>query len=639
MERYYGFDLGDAESAVALLEGGDSRQPEILEVAGARSFITATARMMNGEVRIGESACYDTNAVERKLRFKSRFLTDPESSKDIRLFASGVLGEVFRGEDPAKTDAAFYIGCPAGWDKEARENYRKIFVSCGYPPLKIVSESRAAMIAACQSKHLQVGYDILSKPVLVVDIGSSTTDFAYVSSGQEIALQTAGEVRLGGGLMDELLLERAVAASRDRDAIRKVFEKSPAWKSYCEFAARRLKESYFADEEYWKTHECLKTVHIFSDRDLTLRLSMDGKTAGELLEGASPSLGGKSFAAVFRQSLSEIRTKLEHEEGAPLPELLFLTGGVSRMREIRDMCASAFPEAIAVTAAEPEFSVARGLAWSGQIDENVRQFRAEVKDLVDSQTVENIVATHVDDLYRKIVDALVEPILENAAMPVFDRWRRGDIDRLSDIDGELSKEIDRYLHTDEAQALLRKPVTEWLKPVAFALEEYTMPICVRHRVPYRSLSLTSYLALSDIEIHIDTKDVFALNQISWLMDAIISLIVGAICGGSGIALISSGISGILAGVIGSLLVLLLGREKMQEAFMNWKIPLSLRKLVTRRQIESRIGKMTDEIRENFYQSLETEKNDEISSRLVTELSGQIDSCLTHMAQIAEMPLG
>ena len=55
----------------------------------------------------------------------------------------------------------------------------------------------------------------MSRPVLVVDIGSSTTDFAFIMGGHEVELQTAGEVRLGGGIMDELVLEESVRRSEN----------------------------------------------------------------------------------------------------------------------------------------------------------------------------------------------------------------------------------------------------------------------------------------------------------------------------------------------------------------------------------------------------------------------------------------
>lgn len=188
MNRYYGFDLGDAESAVSRLDADSEKRPQVLTVCGEKSLITAYADLMSGEIVIGEKACYAANAVKRRIRFKSRFLTDKDAEGDVRCFAAGVLSELYAAGELQRDeeDCCFYIGCPAGWKSAARERYRALFERCGYPPLKIISESRAALVSVCQSRHMQVGYDILSRPVLIVDVGSSTTDFAYICGGHEV---------------------------------------------------------------------------------------------------------------------------------------------------------------------------------------------------------------------------------------------------------------------------------------------------------------------------------------------------------------------------------------------------------------------------------------------------------------------
>ena len=635
MERYYGFDLGDAESAVSRLDRGSEGEPVVLPVREARSFITAYAQLESGELLIGESACYDTSAVKRALRFKSNFLTDPQAERDIRRFAAGVLGELYADGNLVKNDeSCFYIGCPAGWDRAARERYRAIFEDAGYPPARIVSESRAALISACQSRHFQVGYDIMSKPVLVVDIGSSTTDFAFILGRKEVELQTAGEVRLGGGIMDELLLEESIRRSEDPARVRRALQESSPWRSYCEFVARRLKEQYFSDEDYWQDRDCSKTVRIRTDAGARLTLRMDAEIADRLLNRGAEQLGGRSFRQAFVDSLKAVRDKI----GDTMPELLFLTGGVSRLKAVREWCGAAFPEAVVITGAEPEFSVSRGLAYSGRTDAELREFRREVDDLIDSSAVERIVEQRIDELYRKVVDATVEPLLRQVAMPVFERWRSGEIARLSDIDGVMQREIEAWLHSDAAQELLVRPIAEWLKPVAYDVEEKTMPICVRHNVPYRALSLTSYFALSDIDIRIDAREVFAVEELTWLINGIISIIVGLVCGGSGLALVSSGISGIVVGAIASLLLLLLGKEKMQEMFMNVDILKPVRKLVPRAHFEARIERLTEEVKSSFYSNLENEKNAEITARMAAEISQQIEQCLSKMAEVVEIPL-
>ena len=636
MDRYFGFDLGDAESAVSRLEKHSAEQPEILEIRGAKSVVTAYALMQNGDLLVGESACYTPRAAKREIRFKRRFLTDPESRKDIRRFASGILGELYGDGNLIKNeDCCFYIGCPAGWDNVAREDYRALFEEIGYPPSRIISESRAALVAACQSKHLQVGYDILSKPVLVVDIGSSTTDFAYIAGGKEVELKTAGEVALGGGMMDEILLETALTASPREERIRAVFEESEPWKNYCEFAVRRLKEKYFSDVDYWSGHDCTESVMIRHTIPMRLKLFMDPRTAHDMLNSKQKILGGKSFRDVFTDSLKEVR---EHIDGQ-FPDLVFLTGGVSRMQEIRGWVREVFPESVVITGTEPEFTIARGLASCGRIDEDLREFKEELGELINSSKIEDLVQTHIAELYRDTVETLVDPVLEKVAMPVFDRWRNGDIRRLSEVHEVLAKEIEDYLQTDEARGLLIKPITTWLKPVAVDLEEYTVPICVRHNVPYQQLSLTSYLALTDLDIRVEAKNIFAVGEITWLIDTIVSVLIGLLCGGSGVALISSGAPGIVAGALLSLVVLALGKSRMEQAILTMDIPNVMRKLVRRKSFESRMGNISSQIRENFYQNLEQEKNEEITERMVTEISQQIELCLTKMAEVVEVPLG
>ena len=626
--------------------------PEVLSVQDAKSFITAYAATNDGQLLIGEGACYATAVTKRGLRFKSRFLTDPSSAADVRSFAAGVLGELYgSGDLVPNDDCCFYIGCPAGWDKNTREDYRAIFERAGYPPARIISESRAALVSACQSRHLQVGYDILSKPVLVVDIGSSTTDFAYICGGREIRLATAddgsvsgrreaeietgGEVALGGGIMDEVLLEACVEESPDGAAIRKVFEKSEPWRTYCEFAARKLKEKFYSDREYFAEHECRETVLIRYDKPLRLVLTMNDKKAALLEEKRVPQLQMHSFREVFEKSLADVRDRITGE----LPELLFLTGGVSKMPSIRQWCRNIFPEAVVIAGMEPEFSVSRGLAWSGRIDEDMREFRSEIEAFVETDTVEKLVAERIEDLYEGVVDALVEPILTEAVEPVFTRWRDGEIERLSDCDEVLEKEIAAWLVSDEARELMMKPITKWLAPIAEELEEYTVPICIRHRVPYTALSFSSYLAATDIDIRLDARNMFPVEEITLLIDSIISLLVGLVCGGSGIALISSGPNGIFAGAVVSLLVLILGKNRMEKALLDIKIPRPARKLVPANAFRLRIGSMSADVKKSFYKNIESEKNEVITNRMVEEISEQIEGCLSKMAEVVEIPLG
>ena len=158
-------------------------------------------------------------------------------------------------------------------------------------------------------------------------------------------------------------------------------------------------------------------------------------------------------------------------------------------------------------------------------------------------------------------------------------------------------------------------------------------------MPYSALSLSSLLSASDIDIKIEAKDMFAVEEITWLIDSIITILVGLICGGGGAALISSGPTGIMAGVLISMLVLVLGKDKMESALLNADIPNPVRKLVPRSSFKSRMDSMTGEIIDKFNESIDDEKNREITGRMVSGISDQIEICLTKMAEVVEIPLG
>ena len=636
MDRFFGFDLGDAESAIARLYKEDQVVPEMITVVGEKSFITAYAQLNSGELIIGEKACYADNVNKRRIRFKSRFLTDGSSAADVKSFAAGVLGQLYGSGDLIKNEeTSIYVGCPAGWNRNAREHYREIFESAGYPPVKIISESRAAMVSACQSKHLQIGVDILSKPVLVVDIGSSTTDFAYIMGGKEVEMQTAGEVMLGGGLMDEILLEESVAASGlFKKKIQAVFEESEPWRAYAEFAARRLKEKYFSDEDYWSRNKCVESIVLHYNLPVKLTLKMDKDIAGKLVNKKTSKLGGRSFREVFVESLKDVKKGIDGKQ----PELIFLTGGVSKLPAIRQWCGEVFKDSVIITATDPEFSVARGLAYCGRIDEDLREFKEDLDKLVRSNTIEDIVSKHIPQLYRDAVDTLVDPIVAKVALPIFEKWRSGEISRLEETDVILQQDIADFLSEDETRELLAGPITSWLRPVIEELEEHTVPICIKHRIRYTALSLRSYLSVSDIDIKVNAKELFAINEMTILIDSIVTALLAILMSTLSFIPFFADPSGIMVGIITSIVVLFLGKDKMQEKMLSADIPKPMRKLVPKSAFSSRMDNISADVKEAFYKSLEQEKNDEISQRMVEEISTQIQHTLVKMAEVVEIPL-
>ena len=206
---------------------GSLIEPVILPVCGSASLLSAVG-LSGGEIVVGDRALTDALAQELSVRFKSRFTTDPASYEDVVRFVRGVLSDL-RQSGALRPDDRFVVGCPAGWNTAARTRYRDLLVRAGMDNPQVISESRAAFLYAKYARTVALDVDILNESALVVDIGSSTLDFAYIVDGRETGVGTFGETALGGGILDAALLRRAVERSRDRAALRSVLSESRSW--------------------------------------------------------------------------------------------------------------------------------------------------------------------------------------------------------------------------------------------------------------------------------------------------------------------------------------------------------------------------------------------------------------------------
>ena len=91
-----------------------------------------------------------------------------------------------------------------------------------------------------------------------------------------------GENHLGGGILDALILEEAIANAPNGKNIGGVLDGSSSWRSYCELLARKLKEEYFLSEETYVHTPCSTIAPIYADpqHPMSLKISL----SGEILE-------------------------------------------------------------------------------------------------------------------------------------------------------------------------------------------------------------------------------------------------------------------------------------------------------------------------------------------------------------------
>ncbi len=628
--RYIGFDVGDGESAIAAFEQGSGIEPVILPVGGSRSFLSAVG-MLNGEIVVGERAYTDALADGLSVRFKSRFTYDPARNEDIVRFVRGTVRDL-QDNGLLGPEDAFVVGCPAGWNATARARYRELLMRAGLREPQVISESRAAFLYAKYAKTVALDIDVLSKTALVIDIGSSTLDFAYIVGGRETGVGTFGDIALGGGILDEELLRLCVEQSRERDAIRRVFQESRSWYSYCEIEARRLKEEYYTRLLDDPSASVKKVLRICYDGVQKLTLKLDGDLARQLTEKPLNALQGRSFTQAVQDALDHA-VRLTADDP---PCLVLLTGGASRMPFFRQLCREAFRDAAVVCCPEPEFSIAKGLSYAGWIDSNLREFRKAIEKEITEERVAYTARKAMPQLIPPVTEALVDLLIEEAAVPVVTDWQKGRIGTMEEMDAQLKQRVTEVLDSPMARDALTPALRSWLDEVGTQLQALVDPICDRYEVPRKEMALNLTAVSSGPEkLPLDAKGLTGMNLIGALMTVIVSVLLGLLCGGGGVALIAAGPLGFLAGALLGTAVSLFGMDAISGAMMKANLPLLLRKRNLVKHLRS------DSTRKKLRDALEKElsaPDSAFQQQVVTGFSRSFKTYLNGIAQAAEIPI-
>ena len=631
--KLLGFDLGDGESAVALLDGESTVEPRMLPLHGRASLLSAVGTR-DGHIVVGEEASVLAGTQDARVRFKSRYLVDPAAMGDVRLFAQGVMNELLREEPGLMAQVTrTVVGCPAGWGEGRREQYARLMESAGFPNVSVVPEPRAAFLYARHARGLRIDPALMQRSAMVIDIGSSTTDFAYIVDGHQQELSLFGDTNLGGGLLDEMILSRSIAASPDREALARVMKASPAWKSYCELEARRLKEQYFLSEEKWQAQTLSKQLVVCYDETLMLELALDGAAIGEIVRMPCAALGGRSFAQCLQDAL---RAAQEVSRGCP-PQVVILTGGASRMAFFREACRAAFEGSLLVLCPEPECSIARGLAYAGRVDERLKTFRQEVASIARGEKLQAAVNAHVHELYAPLAQALFEAARESAVETVA-LWRRGGVDTIRELDALLAQNIERAFASDAVAVRIRDDLRVWTDGLMRELEGEMTDLCMRCGVPPERMSLSGTRVSAGVSgVRLSLASAMGMDVLSGVLGVVLGAVGASICGGGGVALVGAGPAGMIAGAAAGVLLALLGKGEMEKLMRGVKVPVLLRRVVTDGAVKAGVNRQEEAIKRSIVSALADPGNG-FSARLAASIAATLGTQLEHMAQSAEMSI-
>lgn len=604
--QYIGFDLGDGESAVAWLRAGSMTAPQLLEVGGRKSFQSILGVHPTLGTLIGQEAYQMTDIGELMVRFKHRFLEQPAASGDAMLrFAQAVRDRLEAAgflRDPAHT--AVRVGCPSGWEEEARARYLALLREAGLPNVDVISESRAAFLYMRESGELPVNPEEITEPTLIIDAGSSTMDFTFIQDLTEHALSDFGENQLGAGLIDGALWERNLARSPHRKKLEKIFAAAPQYAARCELEARRVKEMYFTYQGQGMALPCESSVKIYyQDPPLTVDITCTDADMREILRQPMEALGGLSFLETYDHALERAKEAL----AATPPSNLLLTGGAARMGLVAEGCVRAFPEAKLLRGSEPEFAIARGLCYALRIDERTRGFQAAVQDLLASGEIERLLTESLPDLFAALSGPLAGWVIEDVAMPVMLAWQRGEIKTLDEVSARISEEMTRQIARGGQNTLLAPEVHQWMGDLEQEMSTLTDPICDQYGIRRSALKLPARVQLDPLALPFSPGAVVGVDSMLTLTQGVVGLLTAILLGGGGTALLATGPLGSLAGFLLGILVTALGRKKARQLLEGANLPRGVRILMPpfmlRRLLRGKKDLIAEHIQEQLMEGL------------------------------------
>ena len=530
-----GFDLGHGETAVAKARIESIEPPQMLEINNKKVQITALGWHPELGYLVGEQALIQAGVTQLKIAFKQKPNNEPHYRKTISNFLETYYHLLKDSKQIEGGEISqFYVGCPSGWSISDREEYQTLLKEAGIPLLSVVPESRAAFMQAKEAGKL--GFDKLKSAVLIVDIGSSTTDFTLVKSLHEIPLDF-GRNALGASLIDKAIFARTLGNHEDKALLERVFEDYPHHQARCEIACRKAKEDYFSNEALYSHPQTFARGFESINEQIFFIPQVNRLVMEEILNQPLPELGDKSWMQSFREAVNEAKEKLNQQGIAP--KVVLMTGGASRMKFTREICEEIFPEPESQVCpdAEPERCIALGLARVGRWDLRASAFKEELNQLFDSKKLNEIIERHIPELIELLTKPLSESLIENAVKPSLKDWQKNKIRTLGDLESSMKSGAEQWLKSDRAQQIIKdKSVTWFNSKIQPDLAQETDPICRKFQIPRSSLRFEEGIDPGVVNADLSIGDAILADTVAF----IVNVVIGGGTIGSIIALILTG---------------------------------------------------------------------------------------------------
>ncbi|MFN6558667.1 MAG: hypothetical protein RMY28_002525 [Nostoc sp. ChiSLP01] len=629
-----GFDLGHGETAVAKAIVESIEPPQMLEINNKKNQITALGWHPKLGYLVGEQALIQAGVTQLTISFKQKPNNDPKYRETISTFVATYYRLLKESKQlEGGRSSYFYIGCPSGWSVSDRSEYQNLLQEAGIPQINVVPESRAAFMQAKEAGKLE--YDKLVASVLIVDIGSSTTDFTLVKSLEEIPIDF-GSNTLGASLIDKAIFSRTLANHEQKALLEKVFKEYPHHQARCELACRKAKEDYFSNEQLYSDPESFARGFESINEQIYFIPQVNKLMMEEILNQPLPELGHHSWIQTFSDSLNEAKEKLK--KLGIVPKLVLMTGGASRMKFTHLLCQKMFPEPETLLRPdpEPERCIALGLARVGRWDLRAAAFKEEVNKLFTSNEIKSLIERHIPELIESLTKPLTDGLIVNAVKPGLKDWQKNKIRTLADLETSLIGGAEQWLKSDLAVRIINNQCVSWFSnKIQPNLAAQTDPICRKFQIPRSSLRFQDSIDPNFVNPELRIGDAILAETVGF----IVNVVIGGGTVASIITLILTGhLTWPIALVYGASVMaagMELNRKSVQEVIKtNVDVPSWVRSsFLSDKKIEDMCEQIKPELEKVIQEQLKADREAfdklivKVEQELQKSLSNKVQSCI------------
>lgn len=630
-----GFDFGHGETAIACVPIEGESTVSMLEVNGQKSQITAIASNQAGQVFIGENALVELTVDAIHIMFKTRpGKPHYDAQRPImQKFVSAVYRHLIEKNQLNTTERhSIWIGHPSEWAQETIAIYGQDLRATGIPNIELVPESWAAFIYARDKQELRVGRS--RKAVIVVDIGSSTTDFTLIKDPVQMVYAHCG-ADLGGGMLDEAILAAMLQTSDNHDHrpdIEAAFQKGHVCRNRCLLRCRKAKEKYFNNPELYEKGLVTESEKI--QKGVSFEINIDGATMRAILREPLAVLAGRSWEQAFRDAVANAHAAFEGAEVG----MVILTGGASRMEFTRNICQEFFTSAECRRSSEPEYAIAAGLAHWGRIRISTDGFEQEVQQLIGNE-LPNFISQAMPDLVNRLAKMLTDGLIDHMLRPGLRDWLDAKVDTLNNLEGHMKGLAEAWLCSPDAQQFIGVEVATWLKTLQDKWDDQVRPICRKYRIPVQSLRLSAVYDEEPDFAGLKLSDPTGLGTIvGMIVGLVVVTVTVVVFGGGTMATLWTGpigwVLGLIAAIPAGLIALGIGSVATEEILKNFKLPGWFRKRV---MSYKKIDETCKEKRNDIEKLVKASLNEpSVHANLLADISAKLTAELQQRLQEARL---